>query len=152
MATTSVPRMRCVRCGVSCSACDSTLEIAGARRALYDRGRELHALPGARGRRQDSWFIKEVEVSLRDRFERHPRRAQAGPITRKTSSFLMGFPGYFLTVADCINWAKSGASRGGPVVVRVPDRWSPAMKIHRVEPPRSRSDLRTIPQLTNLHA
>ncbi len=36
----------------------------------------------------------------------------------------MGFPGYFLVVADFINWAKDNGIRVGPVVAPVPARWS----------------------------
>ncbi len=35
----------------------------------------------------------------------------------------MGFPGYFLVVADFINWAKRNGIRVGPVVAPVQARW-----------------------------
>ena len=37
----------------------------------------------------------------------------------------MGFPGYFLTVADYINWAKSQASAWDRAVARARARWWP---------------------------
>jgi DNA polymerase-3 subunit alpha len=37
----------------------------------------------------------------------------------------MGFPGYFLVVADFINWAKDNGIRVGPGRGSGPARWSP---------------------------
>ena len=37
----------------------------------------------------------------------------------------MKFPGYFLIVADFIQWAKRRASRSGRAAARAPARWSP---------------------------
>ena len=42
------------------------------------------------------------------------RNAQSRPTTRSASSSGMGFPGYFLVVADFINWAKENGIRVGP--------------------------------------
>ena len=59
----------------------------------------------------------------------------------------MGFPGYFLVVADFINWAKDNGIRVGP------GRGSGAgsmvayaLRHHRARPARARPDLRAVPQ------
>ena len=60
-------------------------------------------------------MIKEVEKGLRYRYpqgipDEVRKRAdfEVGVITQ------MGFPGYFLVVADFINWAKDNGIRVGP--------------------------------------
>lgn len=67
------------------------------------------------GEDQHSWFIKEVERGLNYRFPngvpdevRKQAEYECDIITR------MGFPGYFLVVADFINWAKEHGIRVGP--------------------------------------
>ena len=42
------------------------------------------------------------------------RTSASRPTTRSASSSQMGFPGYFLVVADFINWAKENGIRVGP--------------------------------------
>src|SRR3954452_3553874 len=67
------------------------------------------------GESEDSCFVKEVEKGLAYRYpEGIPDRVrkqadfEVGVITQ------MGFPGYFLVVADFINWAKDNGIRVGP--------------------------------------
>jgi DNA polymerase III subunit alpha len=67
------------------------------------------------GEDEHSWFVKEVEKGLHYRFPggipddvRKQAEYEVGVITQ------MGFPGYFLVVADFINWAKSRGIRVGP--------------------------------------
>ena len=71
--------------------------------------------PVPEGESEDSWFVKEVEKGLAYRYpEGIPDRVrkqadfEVGVITQ------MGFPGYFLVVADFINWAKDNGIRVGP--------------------------------------
>ena len=71
--------------------------------------------PVPEGESEDSWFVKEVEKGLAFRYpEGIPDRVrkqadfEVGVITQ------MGFPGYFLVVADFINWAKDNGIRVGP--------------------------------------
>ena len=59
----------------------------------------------------------------------------------------MGFPGYFLVVADFINWAKDNGIRVGPgprVGRRLDGRLRHAD--HRPRPAAARADLRAVPQ------
>src|SRR3712207_9379188 len=67
------------------------------------------------GEDETSWFIKEVERGLHKRWPGgipdHVRKQadyETGIICQ------MGFPGYFLVVADFINWAKDNGIRVGP--------------------------------------
>ena len=98
-------------------ACDNTL---ADRRAL--RGRVQHrarttcrASRCPQGETEESWFVKEVEKGLHDRYPAgipDEVRAQAEYETGVIAQ--MGFPGYFLVVADFINWAKRNGIRVGP--------------------------------------
>ncbi|WP_341360654.1 DNA polymerase III subunit alpha [Georgenia sp. M64] len=100
-------------------ACDNTLVVAeqcdvdfrtSAQGANYMPRFEVPA-----GEDEHSWFVKEVERGLHYRFPggipddvRRQAEYEVGIITQ------MGFPGYFLVVADFINWAKSRGIRVGP--------------------------------------
>ncbi len=97
-------------------ACDNTLLIAERCEVEFDESANyMPRFPVPEGETEDSWFVKEVEKGLRFRYPDgipDPVRRQAdfeiGVITQ------MGFPGYFLVVADFINWAKSNGIRVGP--------------------------------------
>ena len=98
-------------------ACDNTLLIAERCDVEFDESRQLHAaLPGPRG-------------GDRGHLVRQGGREGAAPTAtptgipdevRKQADFeigvitQMGFPGYFLVVADFINWAKDNGIRVGP--------------------------------------
>ena len=88
-------------------------------RGVLHRGRgPLHAaLPRApRARTRQSWFVKEVERGLHEPLPR--RRPATTP--RKQAEYEIevivskGYPGYFLVVADFINWAKDQRHPGRP--------------------------------------
>jgi DNA polymerase-3 subunit alpha len=71
--------------------------------------------PVPAGEDETSWFVKEVERGLHQRYPagipdavRRQADYEVGVITQ------MGFPGYFLVVADFINWAKANGIRVGP--------------------------------------
>src|SRR3712207_6214388 len=67
------------------------------------------------GETEDSWFVREVEAGLRRRYPAgipDEVRKQADFETGVITS--MGFAGYFLVVADFINWAKENGIRVGP--------------------------------------
>ena len=67
------------------------------------------------GETEQSWFVREVERGLARRFP-----DGIPPEVRKQADFEVGvitqmnFPGYFLVVADFINWAKDNGIRVGP--------------------------------------
>jgi DNA polymerase-3 subunit alpha len=97
-------------------ACDNTLLIAERCEVEFDeRANYMPRFPVPEGETEDSWFVKEVEKGLRYRYPdgvsdavRQQADYEIGVITQ------MGFPGYFLVVADFINWAKDNGIRVGP--------------------------------------
>ncbi|MBI5159798.1 MAG: DNA polymerase III subunit alpha [Micrococcales bacterium] len=97
-------------------ACDTTLEIAERCDVAFDtHANYMPRFPVPAGETEESWFVKEVERGLVDRYpEGIPPevRAQADYETGVIAQ--MGFPGYFLVVADFINWSKDNGIRVGP--------------------------------------
>ena len=97
-------------------ACDNTLEIAERCNVEFDLSANyMPNFPTPEGENEESWFVKEVERGLHYRFPegipdavRKQADYEVGIITQ------MGFPGYFLVVADFINWAKNNGIRVGP--------------------------------------
>jgi DNA polymerase-3 subunit alpha len=98
-------------------ACDNTLLIAERCDVRFTEGNGtfMPRFPCPEGENEDSWLVKEVEKGLRFRYPqgipdevRRQADFEVGVITQ------MGFPGYFLVVADFINWAKDHGIRVGP--------------------------------------
>src|SRR5436305_274444 len=112
----SAAEMRALFPGELRSACDNTLLIAEQCEVKFTEGADLMPrFPLPEGEDETSWFIKEVERGLHKRWPGgipdHVRKQadyEVGIITQ------MGFPGYFLVVADFINWAKDQGIRVGP--------------------------------------
>lgn len=97
-------------------ACDNTLLIAERCDVSFNTGANfMPRFPVPQGETEESWFIKEVEKGLQFRYPggiSDAVRKQANYEVEVISS--MGFPGYFLVVADFINWAKDNGVRVGP--------------------------------------
>ena len=96
-------------------ACDSTLLIAERCSVEFVKRDLMPRFPVPEGETEASWFAKEVDAGLARRFpggvsDEHKAQAkyEVDVITQ------MGFPGYFLVVADFIAWAKSQGIRVGP--------------------------------------
>ncbi len=98
-------------------ACDNTLAIAERCETHFDEGTGTYmpAFPVPPGETEESWFVREVARGLEARFpdgvpEYATRQAEfeTGVILGK------GYAGYFLVVADFINWAKNNGIRVGP--------------------------------------
>ncbi|WP_426244218.1 DNA polymerase III subunit alpha [Nocardioides sp. LHG3406-4] len=98
-------------------ACDNTLLIAERCDVSFTEGNGtfMPRFPCPDGENEDSWLVKEVEKGLQFRYPggisdevRQRADFEVGVITA------MGFPGYFLVVADFINWAKQQGIRVGP--------------------------------------
>ncbi|MGB2838675.1 MAG: DNA polymerase III subunit alpha, partial [Actinomycetes bacterium] len=97
-------------------ACDNTLLIAERCEVAFNEDANLmpqYDVPD--GETEASWFIKEVERGLHHRYPtgisdevRKQGEYEVGVICQ------MGFPGYFLVVADFITWAKDQGIRVGP--------------------------------------
>ena len=98
-------------------ACDNTLLIAERCDVQFTEGNGtfMPRFPCPEGESEDSWMVKEVEKGLQFRYPQGIPDA-----VRKQADFevsvitQMGFPGYFLVVADFINWAKDHGIRVGP--------------------------------------
>jgi DNA polymerase-3 subunit alpha len=97
-------------------ACDNTLLIAERCDVEFNtKANYMPRFPCPPGENEESWFVKEVEKGL------HYRYPEGIPdAVRKQADYeigvisQMGFPGYFLVVADFINWAKNNGIRVGP--------------------------------------
>ncbi|HWU32502.1 MAG TPA: DNA polymerase III subunit alpha, partial [Marmoricola sp.] len=97
-------------------ACDNTLLIAERCEVEFDTSANyMPKFPVPDGETEDSWLVKEVEAGLHYRYPggipdkvRKQAEYELGVILQ------MGFPGYFLVVADFINWAKDNGIRVGP--------------------------------------
>ena len=97
-------------------ACDNTLLIAERCNVEFNESANyMPNFPVPAGETEESWFIKEVERGLNYRYPDgipDEVRKQANYEIDVISK--MGFPGYFLVVADFINWAKDNGIRVGP--------------------------------------
>lgn len=100
-------------------ACDNTLRLAEqcdvGFTTVKDGANFMPRYPTPPGEDETSWFVKEVERGLHVRYPGgipDPVRKQAEYETQVITQ--MGFPGYFLVVADFINWAKDHGIRVGP--------------------------------------
>uniref|UniRef100_UPI00351EE646 DNA polymerase III subunit alpha n=1 Tax=Microcella sp. TaxID=1913979 RepID=UPI00351EE646 len=97
-------------------ACDSTLLIAERVDVAFDTAANyMPRFPVPEGETENSWFIQEVAKGLEQRYPggisaevRARAEYEIGVITQ------MGFSGYFLVVADFINWSKRNGIRVGP--------------------------------------
>ena len=97
-------------------ACDNTLLIAERCDISFREGENLlPQFPVPKGETEESWLEKEVARGLARRFpdgvpEEHLKRAayEVQVICQ------MGFPGYFLVVADLVNHARNEGIRVGP--------------------------------------
>jgi DNA polymerase-3 subunit alpha len=97
-------------------ACDNTLLIAERCDVQFNTSANyMPRYPVPEGESEESWFVKEVEAGLNYRYPagipdevRKQADYEVGVITQ------MGFPGYFLVVADFINWSKDKGIRVGP--------------------------------------
>jgi DNA polymerase-3 subunit alpha len=98
-------------------ACDNTLRIAEMCEVSFveKEGQYMPRFPCPAGEDETSWFIKEVETGLQARY---PGGVPAE--SRKQAAYEIdiivgkGYAGYFLVVADFINWAKDNGIRVGP--------------------------------------
>jgi len=96
-------------------ACDNTLLIAERCEVSFQRRDLMPRFPVPVGETEASWFEKEVAAGLARRFPAGAPRAHVDQARYEVQVIAeMGFPGYFLVVADFIGWAKSRGIRVGP--------------------------------------
>ena len=97
-------------------ACDNTLLIAERCEVEFNENANyMPRFPCPPGHTEETWLLEEVERGLVARYPggisgevRDRMEFEIGVILS------MGFPGYFLVVADFINWAKEHGIRVGP--------------------------------------
>jgi DNA polymerase-3 subunit alpha len=97
-------------------ACDNTLLIAERCNVEFNTNANyMPRFPVPDGETEDSWLVKEVEAGLHYRYpDGIPDRVRKQAEYETGIILQMGFPGYFLVVADFINWAKENGIRVGP--------------------------------------
>ncbi|MCW2810614.1 MAG: dnaE [Friedmanniella sp.] len=98
-------------------ACDNTLAIAERCNISFTEGNGtfMPRYPCPPGEDESSWFVREVETGLKRRFPNGIPANVAQQAAFETEVIIsMGFAGYFLVVADFINWAKENGIRVGP--------------------------------------
>ncbi len=97
-------------------ACDNTLLIAERCEVSFTEGADLMPrFPVPEGEDENSWFVTEVERGLNVRYpDGVPAEVRARADYEVSMILQMGFPAYFLVVADLITWARAHDIRVGP--------------------------------------
>ena len=98
-------------------ACDNTLAIAEKCNLEFTEGMGpyMPKFPVPAGETEESWFHKEVRSGLEARFHGNvPEYAIQQADFEERVIIDKGYAGYFLVVADFINWAKRNGIRVGP--------------------------------------
>ncbi|GAB3111570.1 DNA polymerase III subunit alpha [Janibacter alkaliphilus] len=98
-------------------ACDNTLLVAEMCEVSFTEGegRYMPRFDVPEGEDERSWFVKEVQTGLGQRFPGGiPEYAQQQADYEIDVIVGKGYPGYFLVVADFIMWAKRNGIRVGP--------------------------------------
>jgi DNA polymerase-3 subunit alpha len=97
-------------------ACDNTLLIAERCEVEFDTtANYMPRFPVPEGETESTWFVKEVEKGLQTRYPAGVPDEVRTQADYETQVILqMGFPGYFLVVADFIRWSRDHGIRVGP--------------------------------------
>ena len=96
-------------------AADNTLLIAERCEVNFEHRNLMPRFPVPEGEDEASWFEKEVAAGMMRRFRNNPSEAHLAQAKYEVDVIKqMGFPGYFLVVADFITWAKAQGIRVGP--------------------------------------
>jgi len=96
-------------------ACDNTLLIAERCEVNFEHRDLMPRFPVPEGETEATWFEKEVATGMNRRFNNAPSEAHLAQAQYEVDVIKqMGFPGYFLVVADFISWAKQQGIRVGP--------------------------------------
>ena len=96
-------------------ACDNTLLIAERCNVEFKERELMPRFPVPEGHTEASWFEQEVAAGMQRRYKGQIPEAQAKQVSYEVEVIeQMGFPGYFLVVADFIAWARAQGIRVGP--------------------------------------
>lgn len=97
-------------------ALSNTLVIAERCHVEFNEAASLMPVfPVPEGESEESWLVKEVEIGLNRRYKGHiPDDVRRQAEYEVGVVMQMGFPGYFLVVADLVRYAKETGIRVGP--------------------------------------
>lgn len=96
-------------------ACDNTLLIAERCEVEFAERELMPRFPVPEGETEATWFEKEVAAGMNRRYKGQIPERQAQQAEYEVEIIKqMGFPGYFLVVADFIAWARAQGIRVGP--------------------------------------
>lgn len=98
-------------------ACDNTLLIAERCNVSFTEGQNLlPSFPVPAGETENTWLVKEVMAGLTKRFSGNPIPTEHLERAKYELQVVeqMGFPGYFLVVADLCRHAREQGIRVGP--------------------------------------
>lgn len=96
-------------------SCDNTLLIAERCEVEFTERELMPRFPVPEGETEASWFEKEVAAGMLRRYKGDIPARQAQQAEYEVEVIKqMGFPGYFLVVADFIAWARAQGIRVGP--------------------------------------
>ncbi len=96
-------------------ACDNTLLIAERCEVEFPTRNLMPRFPVPEGHDEASWFEAEVKRGMNRRYRNEIPQRQAEQAAYEIQVIKdMGFPGYFLVVADFIAWAREQGIRVGP--------------------------------------
>ena len=97
-------------------ACDNTLLIAEQiEPPSFAPKQLLPQFPCPEGETEESWFKKEVAAGAAKRYPNGLTEKQQAQVDYEVGVILqMGFPAYFLVVADLVRYAKTAGIRVGP--------------------------------------
>jgi DNA polymerase III subunit alpha len=98
-------------------ACDNTLLIAERCEVEFTEGNGTYMprFPCPPGETEETWLRAEVQRGMARRYPGGVSAEARARMEFEIGVILsMGFPGYFLVVADFINWAKGNGIRVGP--------------------------------------
>ncbi len=96
-------------------ACDNTLLVAERCEVSFAKRDLMPRFPVPEGHTEDTWLEAEVQAGMLRRFNGNVPERQAKQAAYEVDVIQkMGFPGYFLVVADFIAWARAQGIRVGP--------------------------------------
>ncbi len=98
------------------TALTNTLAIAERCHVEFNENASLlPQFPIPTGHTEETWLIQEVELGLHKRFNGLPTQQHIDQAKYEIQVISqMGFPGYFLVVADLVQYAKANSIRVGP--------------------------------------
>lgn len=96
-------------------SCDNTLLIAERCNVEFKERELMPRFPVPENHTEATWFEQEVAAGMQRRYRGEVPAAQAQQVIYEVEVIKqMGYPGYFLVVADFIAWARSQGIRVGP--------------------------------------